>query len=628
MESHVLKGSTLKLIGAGVLLLAMLVVVIPSLDQIDADVPVNYVEIDKSSLSFSSTGSSAGTYLNATVYPWDATNKNVSWSSSNDMVAIVSQSGFVTPTGNGTATIMVVTEDGGYSDTCNVSVHVPVKSITMSQSSITLGNDNTSHYLWVIFNPSDAEDQQITWSTSNSSVATVSSTGTVKAIGSGTATITATSHYSSSITATCTVTVYYAVTGVTLDASKLEMTDDDSPRTLKARIQPENATNRNVSWSSDNPAVATVDSKGTVTPRSGGVANITVMTEDGGKTASCKVTVVETVRGEFNFYLENQLLETVKYTKSVKEITVPDYSDLFIYGWTDNYYTDSKGVMHHDDAIKYLPGDKISTDSNKKDLYGIVPVGRAVKIVPKNTVYDLWDSEIDELVRMAGILTKQGLEPYVDAEYGFTASGNAIKKYLATGSYIELYESGYGNTFLQIRIDGLSPVDGSSIFKFSIRSDSSTVDENGLVELELRVDMNPTHMVNPIIVKVQQTGTEKDWVLFADGKPLSKATVGNVSTFELYNAERISLKTASTSFMIYVPAVLGAILLAIFAYGRFKSQSAAVESTGATEAETVNEPSGEPVVYNEPNEEASPESEEESVPSPEESKESSEEESE
>ena len=632
MESHELRSPTVKLIVAGVLLLVftLLVLASPSFEEADADVPVSYVDLNRSSLSFTSTGASEGITLKATVYPSDATNKNVMWSSSDTTVATVSQSGFVTPTGNGNAIITVTTEDGGYTDTCNVSVHVPLKSITMSQSTLTLGNDKTSQYLWVIFNPTDAEDQQITWSTSNSGVATVSSSGNVKAINSGTAIITATSHYSSSIKATCTVTVNYAVTGVTLDVTKLDMTDDDPPRTLKATIHPTNATNQKVYWSSDNTDVATVDSNGAVTPRSGGVANITVTTDDGGKTATCKVTVIETVRGEFKFYLEDELLETIKYTKSTKEITVPDYTGIMIYGWTDVVYTDSKGVKHHEDAIKYLPGDKISTSSYYQELYGIVPDGKAVKIVPKNPAYgSLWDEEIDELVRMTGILTKQGLEPYVYADNSFKASGDAIKKYLATGSYIELFNLEGGNTHVQIILDGSSPVDGGTVFSFSTNSKSSEWNDYGLVKMEMELNMTPTYLVKPIIVKIHQTGNEKNWIVLADGKPLSKTMVGNTSFFELYYAKKISIETASTNIVIYIPALMGFFLLVIFGYGRFKKQSVVAESNQSTEVETAGEPAEEPPVNNETKEETSPKPEKESTPgAEEESKESSEEESE
>ena len=88
-----------------------------------------------------------------------------------------------------------------------------------------------------------------------------------------------------------TLTVTQPVTGVTLDKNTLELYTGDTA-SLIATVQPDNATNQNVTWSSDNTNVATVES-GNVTAVSAGTATITVTTEDGQKTATCKVTVTD-----------------------------------------------------------------------------------------------------------------------------------------------------------------------------------------------------------------------------------------------------------------------------------------------------------------------------------------------
>ena len=118
----------------------------------------------------------------------------------------------------------------------------------------------------------------------------VDTSGKVTAVGAGTATITATAVDGSEKYDTCTVTVTKtSVTGVTLDQTSLTLTEGDS-ETLTATVEPSNATNKNVTWSSSDPNVATVEN-GVVTAVGAGTATITVTTEDGGKTATCTVTV-------------------------------------------------------------------------------------------------------------------------------------------------------------------------------------------------------------------------------------------------------------------------------------------------------------------------------------------------
>ena len=138
--------------------------------------------------------------------------------------------------------------------------------------------------------PEAASDRAVAWSSSDRSVATVDRTGTVQGLKPGTATVTATAEGKSG---TCAVTVKaktVSVTEVTLDKTELTLTEGET-ETLTATVKPDNADNRKVAWSSDKTDVATVDGAGKVTAVKAGEAVITVTTEDGGKTATCKVTV-------------------------------------------------------------------------------------------------------------------------------------------------------------------------------------------------------------------------------------------------------------------------------------------------------------------------------------------------
>ncbi|WP_077369466.1 Ig-like domain-containing protein [Anaerosalibacter sp. Marseille-P3206] len=256
-------------------------------------VSVESVSLDKSTLNLE-IGKSEN--LTATVNPSDATNQNITWSSSDEKVATVDESGKVTAIAAGTATITVTTEDGIKTTTCEVTVTEPkilVESVSLDKSTLNL-EIGKSENLTATVNPSDATNQNITWSSSNQEVATVDEYGKVTAIAAGTATITVTTEDGSK-TATCEVTVTepkILVESVSLDKSTLNL-EIGKTETLTATVNPENATNKKVNWSSSDEKVATVDESGTVTAIAVGTATITVTTKDGSKTATCEVTVPE-----------------------------------------------------------------------------------------------------------------------------------------------------------------------------------------------------------------------------------------------------------------------------------------------------------------------------------------------
>ncbi len=168
---------------------------------------------------------------------------------------------------------------------------VDVTSISLNQSAINMTSGET-YPLVVSYNPSGANTNTgITWTSSNSSVAEVSSTGVVSAKSQGYATITATTENNKSDTCTVTVTST-PVTSVSINEDALEM-KSSSTKQLSATVLPYNASNKNVTWSSSNTSVATVSSTGLVSTKnvSSGSATITVTTADGGHTDTCNVTI-------------------------------------------------------------------------------------------------------------------------------------------------------------------------------------------------------------------------------------------------------------------------------------------------------------------------------------------------
>ena len=255
--------------------------------QSSGNVKVSGISLDRSSISVSIDSSER---LNASVKPENAQNKTVRWESSNPAVASVS-AGLVTAKAKGTAIITARTDDGGYTATCMVTVSQPVTGISLNQSSISIIKGKT-YQLSASIQPSGASNRNVTWSSSNSNIATVSSSGKVSAKAAGTATITVTTKDGSK-TAKCTVTVKnepIKVTGVSLNRSQITLFVGKSEN-LTAAVKPSNAANKGITWQSSNTNVATVDSGGRITARAEGTATITVKTNDNGKTAKCTVTV-------------------------------------------------------------------------------------------------------------------------------------------------------------------------------------------------------------------------------------------------------------------------------------------------------------------------------------------------
>ena len=306
---------------------------------------VSGVRLDYSKLSLK-TGETAA--LTATVYPSNAANKAVKWISSAPDVASVDQTGKITALKPGITTITVETEDGGYTATCNVTVIdssiVSVTGVKLSATvaELTIGN---SKQLTAAISPTNATNKGVTWSSSNTNVASVSSSGIVVAKGEGTATITVKTD-DGGYTAACTIRVskpspsVVAVTGVKLSAIGIELPVGGSKR-LSATITPSNATNKGVTWSSDNTSVAAVNSSGLITAKGEGTATVTVRTDDGGYTATCKITVVPVTAPE---KVEISVsADSLKY----KETTKVNVSELPV-GYTVQYSSSDESIAKVD----------------------------------------------------------------------------------------------------------------------------------------------------------------------------------------------------------------------------------------------------------------------------------------
>ncbi len=167
---------------------------------------------------------------------------------------------------------------------------VDVTGVTLSDSTATITAGQTKT-LTATVAPENATDKTVSWSSSDEAVATVED-GVVTAVAAGTATITVTTT-DGGFTATCAITVEaatVAVTGVTVSPETDTISVSDTI-TLTATVAPENATNKTVTWSSSDDAIATVTDAGVVEGKSAGTATITVTTEDGNFTDTAAITV-------------------------------------------------------------------------------------------------------------------------------------------------------------------------------------------------------------------------------------------------------------------------------------------------------------------------------------------------
>ena len=316
-----------------------------------ATIKVTSVTLNARDISLYTTSSAY--QLKATVLPNNATNKTVTWKSSNKAVATVSSNGLVTPVGVGK--VVITAEAQGVIATCNVTISkakVAVKTIELDKKTINLIEGQTDKITATI-QPSNADNKTVTWSSSNEKIATVDKNGQVTAKSAGTAIITANA---SGKKATCTVNVSkytvssndeevsspgvtedkpiedktVKVTLVTLDKTKVELITGNTV-VLTATVNPSNATNKGITWKSSNTAVATVSSSGVVTAKSAGTASITATAD--GKTASCNITVKnkeadvvvvpkETIVSVESVELNNKSLSLTKGSIKALEVTI------------------------------------------------------------------------------------------------------------------------------------------------------------------------------------------------------------------------------------------------------------------------------------------------------------------
>ncbi len=251
--------------------------------------------------------------------------KKYEYISDNTSVAIISY-GRVKGVAEGTANITVSVADSNYKPeqvTLQVTVSekkIEITEVLLNKYAETLTEGDTITLSAEVLPYDTTYSKNVSWSSNNEAVATVSADGTVTAKSAGTAIITATSENGK--TASCTITVekkLIPITEVCLDKSSATLTEGETTA-LTATVLPKNTTySKDVSWSSSNSEVAIVDANGTVTAKSAGTAIITATSENG-KTASCTITV--------NKKDTNIAITEVRLNKSTETLTEGDTTTL------------------------------------------------------------------------------------------------------------------------------------------------------------------------------------------------------------------------------------------------------------------------------------------------------------
>ena len=302
---------------------------------------IKYVtqDIHATSVSLDSTEKTAERYddfqLTATIAPLNFTDAVV-WTSSNEEVAAVSDTGYVEICGVGTAVITVTA--GNVKAVCKITVLQLIDWIEFDEDEIELKAGET-YQLKPYISPSDATNKKLKYTSSDTKVAEVSASGLVTARSEGEAKIRAAATDGSDEYAVCYVTVTgkAKVTGITLDRTSAEVKRGEK-LTLNVTVSPSYASNKKVVWKSANTKIATVDANGSVTAKAPGRTKITVTSsENSSYQASCTVTVPYKITYKLNKGKNNASNPSTYYGKKVT-LKNPSRKGYAFAGW----YTDAK----------------------------------------------------------------------------------------------------------------------------------------------------------------------------------------------------------------------------------------------------------------------------------------------
>lgn len=293
--------------------------------------------------------------LSVDYQPANATFQAVKWSSDQPAIATVDEYGTVTPIKKGSVVIKATAGDGsGKTATFTISVQQGPESITVKNPSLVIDVGTAKNQVATV-NPANANNKNVTWTSSDTSVATVTKGGQVKGIAVGQCELYCTSDADPSVYAVVNVEVQQPVTKVVFNEKDVNVYVNDTAY-VSWNVQPATATNPGVILKSSNEKIATVDQYGTVTGVKRGTCKITATSTDGSnKVGSVNIKVVQPVEGVY--FRQDIYHVPYRGSLSLHSWTTPKDADIQSMNWsTDDEYVATVSSAH--------------TKSNSVSLYG------------------------------------------------------------------------------------------------------------------------------------------------------------------------------------------------------------------------------------------------------------------
>lgn len=268
--------------------------------------------------------------LVATPQPVGETDGNIKFSSDNSTIVSVDEEGMLTARKKGVCNITVTTIDGNHSAKCEVTVTQPVEALLLEKHSVNMKVGEKGNISALIY-PTDADDASVVWESSNENIAKVDTNGIITANKPGETWIRAISKDNSEAKDSCKVNVAQPASGIYLNYTNYELDEIGESVELKAFVTPDDASNKNVRWTSTNESVCVV-SNGIVFGVGYGTSVIIANTEDGGYLALCTITVTNTTditSTEYNNSSLNQIfnLDGTKVSRLQKGLNIIHLSD-------------------------------------------------------------------------------------------------------------------------------------------------------------------------------------------------------------------------------------------------------------------------------------------------------------
>ena len=330
--------------------------------------------------------------LKAAVLPLDASNKKVTFTSSNTKVATVNADGVVKGLKGGTTVITVETVDGGYKATCVVTVKELVTEISLKKDlMVAKGYVGT---LKPVIKSNSATTTKIKWTSSNNKIVKVNQKGVITAVGYGTATITVRATDGSGAIAKCKVKVIRKVTSISINKTAVNIIVGDS-LTVKATVKPNNSTYRGVIWSSSNENVAVVNDKGKITAIAEGNCIIYAKAKDNSKKSAKLIVTVTKKVASSGITVANQELTLVRGERKLVQTVLSPANTTDGIRWS----SDNNAVATVDKKTGLIVAKSVGTavitvmtDSGKTARITVTVVGlsKSSLTLEQYSTYTLW----------------------------------------------------------------------------------------------------------------------------------------------------------------------------------------------------------------------------------------------